>query len=189
MYSFNNKKEIREFCKNEQKKIITNKKNILKYSWDLFIEEILFCSSQMYGPLIQDKINYELRFSRPNDKDSGDSKTKKNQHIEIKSSILTNTNENINIRQIRPWQDVDYIICCIDNRNSNAITNFWYLTKENMQYEIEKCKAVASHGTEKSLENNKTIEKSITLKKGDKNYNRWLTKYGTSLDKLKNKKM
>lgn len=103
---------------------------------------------------------------------------KDNTFIELKTST-TNQNSNLNMRQIRPWQEVDYYLCSFINELNIEKSKFYLLDKEEMLKEIEIC-GKAVHGTKKSNKNNKNIEYGIsfpvynhnntTTKRWDKNY-------------------
>ena len=80
-------------------------------------------------------------------------------NIELKMSFPNKRNK-INIRQIRLWQDCDYIIgfCDYDNHEHKL----YYLTHQQMVKEVTK-RGTATHGTLKANENNENIEYSITI--------------------------
>lgn len=84
-----------------------------------------------------------------------------NKKIELKVSF-TNAAETLNIRQIRPWQDVDFYYCFYIDENNINNSNFYILSKEEMNFEIELCGS-ATHGTKTANENNQNIEYSITI--------------------------
>lgn len=75
--------------------------------------------------------------------------------------------------QVRPWQYCDYIIQFV---TFEAIYTF-ELTKRQMLDEIALCNATSAHGTKKANKNNQNIEYTMTIKKGSKNWQRWIKKY------------
>ena len=90
------------------------------------------------------------------DEDSGD--LKKNEiYYEYKSSGY-NQDNTVNIVQIRPWQNCDYIIQRISD--DEVIT--FVLTHKEMMLEVQKLKASSAHGTKKALEGNINKELRMT---------------------------
>ena len=105
------------------------------------------------------------------DEDSGD--LKKNEiYYEYKSSGY-NQDNTVNIVQIRPWQNCDYIIQRISD--DEVIT--FVLTHKEMMLEVQKLKASSAHGTKKALEGNINKELRMTLKMDSAHWNRWINKY------------
>ena len=105
------------------------------------------------------------------DEDRGDFK-KNGRYYEYKSSGY-NQNNSVNIVQIRPWQDCDYIIQSISDDGATTFV----LTHAEMMLETRKLKAASAHGTKKALEDNKNKELRITLKKDSADWNRWINDY------------
>lgn len=97
-----------------------------------------------------------------------------NRHYEVKSGF---TKGRVNIRQIRPWQDVDYIILHVDVENKPA-SRLYRLTHEEMMSEVGMIGSL-SHGTKSAGLNNGSKEFSITLTKSEGNeaYDRWEREY------------
>ena len=108
----------------------------------------------------------------PVDKDRGDF-IKDREYYEYKASGF-NSDDKLNIVQIREWQNCSYIIQSI--QNTGTVFTF-RLTADEMKKEVVLCKASVAHGTKTSNVKNKNIEKRITIKKGDKNWLRWKRKY------------
>ena len=95
------------------------------------------------------------------------------EYYEYKSSGF-NSDDSLNIVQIREWQNCSYIIQSI--QNTGAVWTF-KLTADEMKKEVLLCKASVAHGTKISNIQNKNIEKRMTIQKGDKNWLRWKRKY------------
>ena len=103
--------------------------------------------------------------------DRGDFK-KNGIYYEYKSSG-DNQNNSVNILQIRPSQDCDYIIQSISDDRATTFV----LKHAEMMLEMERLKATPVHGTPKALEDNKTIEYGIRVKRGSADWDRWISTY------------
>ena len=84
-----------------------------------------------------------------------------------------NQNNSVNILQIRPWQKCDYIIQSISNDRATTFV----LTHAEMMLEMDKFKASPAHGTPEALEDNKTIEYMIRVKRDSADWDRWINSY------------
>jgi hypothetical protein len=91
----------------------------------------------------------------------GDAKDVNNFYYEFKTSF-TNKGNNLNIRQIRLWQNVDYYYCFFINEEDIQKSLFFKLSHEEMMEEV-KLFGSATHGTSKANESNNNIEYSITI--------------------------
>ncbi len=164
-------------------KILYNKKNeksLLELPIDKFFQTTLFMKPQKYGFLIENRLRKDLGYDKRKDNNSGDACNKNGKSIEFKGSVLTNTNSSLNIRQIRQWQQCDYVIYIADMRvPTKPDVSLFQLSHSDMEYELGCCDAQSSHGTQKSNEENSNIELSITIKvnDNDENFTRWNTKY------------
>lgn len=118
--------------------------------------------------------------------DRGDAVDKNGKYYEFKNSF-TNQKQNLNIRQIRLWQDVDYYYCFYINEEDLDKSVFFVLTKEEMIEEVTLCGGY-THGTVAANAVNEHSEYSITIPiYNDKNEKtkRWKEKYLSQ--ELKNK--
>ena len=104
------------------------------------------------------------------DENRGDFK-KNDRCYEYKSSGY-NQNNSVNIVQIRPWQDCDYIIQSISDDGATTFV----LTHAEMMLEMDKLKTSRAHGTQ-ALVNNENIEYRMTLKRDSTDWDRWINKY------------
>ena len=103
--------------------------------------------------------------------DRGDFK-KNGTYYEYKSSGYNQTN-SVNMVQIRPWQDCDYIIQSISDDGATTFV----LTHADMMLEMKELKATRAHGTKKALVDNENIEYRMTLKKDSAHWDRWISNY------------
>ena len=136
-------------------------------------------SSQKRSVLIQDRIIKDMNYGPRRNKDSGDSYGDDKDH-EIKSSLITSTNLCINIRQVRMWQNCEYIVLGVDVRSIyKPLGYFFKLTHLNMKCELKKYNASSSHGTKTANQKNINIEMSFTIKidDTDNHFNRWKNNY------------
>ena len=118
--------------------------------------------------------------------DRGDAVDNKGKYYEFKNSF-TNKQQNLNIRQIRLWQDVDYYYCFYINEEELDKSLFFVLTKDEMTEEVALCGGF-THGTVAANAVHEHSEYSITIPVyNDKNEKtkRWKEKYLS--DELKNK--
>lgn len=118
--------------------------------------------------------------------DRGDAVDKEGIYYEFKNSF-TNQRQNLNIRQIRLWQNVDYYYCFYINEEDLDKSVFFILTKDEMIKEVALCGGY-THGTVTANAVNEHNEYSITIPiYNDKNEKtkRWKEKYLSN--ELKNK--
>lgn len=118
--------------------------------------------------------------------DRGDAVDKEGIYYEFKNSF-TNQRQNLNIRQIRLWQNVDYYYCFYINEEDLDKSVFFILTKDEMIKEVALCGGY-THGTITANAVNEHNEYSITIPiYNDKNEKtkRWKEKYLSN--ELKNK--
>ena len=110
------------------------------------------------------------------DENRGDFK-KNGRYYEYKCSGYNQGNA-VNIVQIRPWHDCDYIIQSISDDRATTFV----LTHAEMMLEMDKLKASPTHGTRKALEDNKTIEYGMRVKRGSTDWDRWIKNYRKEID-------
>ena len=96
---------------------------------------------------------------------------KNDRYYEYKCSGY-NQNNSVNIVQIRPWQDCDYIIQSISDDGATTFV----LTHAEMMLEMRRLKASRAHGTQ-VLVNNENIEYRMSLKRDSADWDRWITDY------------
>lgn len=127
-----------------------------------FFNLTFFLNAQKKASIIEDYIIQKDNGVKVSSKiDKGDYCKNNTTYIELKTST-TNQNSRLNIRQIRPWQEVDYYLCSFINELNIGESKFYLLDKEDMIKEIKLC-GKAVHGTKKSNKNNKNIEYGISF--------------------------
>lgn len=105
------------------------------------------------------------------EEDRGDFK-KNGKYYEYKSSGY-NLGNSVNMLQIRPWQDCDYIIQSVSDDGATTFV----LTHAEMMLEMKKLKASPAHGTRKALEDNTTIECMMSVERDSADWDRWISNY------------
>lgn len=166
-------------------KIIKEINKNKKFGFDLnlkeFIKSMSLINPQSYGKRIENRIIKDLNGDAVLAKEDKGDMLKNGKYYEIKISLLTQTNSDLNLVQIRTWQNLDYYLCiAFDLRN---IKNFnvipFLLTKNDMIKEMKNVNATSAHGTKKAIEENKNIELRYSLKIDSNNqvFQRWKKKY------------
>lgn len=98
-------------------------------------------------------------------------------YVELKCSF-TNKGGNLNIRQIRAWQNIDeYWVLCI-NEDFPKDSSVYVLTRQQMIDEVNRC-GTPSHGKKKDNVRNANVESSITIPMSRENpkLKRWNENY------------
>lgn len=144
----------------------------------LFYSLITSLSAQAKAPASETFVCKKLALIKiPAKENRGDAKDKNGLYYELKNSF-TNVGQNLNLRQIRLWQPVDYYIVFYIDEEEITNSIFFKLTKEEMTREVELMGGY-THGTISANQDNKNIEYSITLdlKTNNNNLNRWKAQY------------
>ncbi len=162
----------------EMKLLLTkriDKQPIDNIDWTAYVKAaIAFTNPQSYGSKIETmylrKIGYEKVKSNDEQGDARDPNT--NKYFEFKFSVMSYPKYQIDLVQIRPHHILDeYHIVAFNT--SVEITEFYILSKEDMEKELEITGAKLAHGTNKSKEKLSHPEYAIRLKKNSKDYQRW----------------
>lgn len=174
---------------NNQKKTRQKIRKILfenpKYGFDKGLEYMTKLydgniSAQQYGLKYENFVLEKFKAEKVKQTDGkGDIKFN-NKYIEIKASILNDSNNGLNLVQLRLYQEIDfYLFIACDYRKTEPIIHYFFLTKEELTNELKECKATNAHGTKKANELNINKELRMTLKIDNKNehFNRWKLKY------------
>jgi hypothetical protein len=164
----------------EIKKTLRVSIDLQKINEDVFLKFLLQTKTpQSYGALFEKRFIYRNNLVKNHQKDEiGDFyDINKKRNIEYKVSILKVDKKLINIVQIRPQQNVDYIIHAINNLDEfNPTTEkIFYLTKNDMINECKNMKAGSAHGK-------REIAKELRLDiiyRSD-NWNRWCNNYSSN---------
>lgn len=108
----------------------------------------------------------------------GDAVDKNGIYYEFKNSF-TNQAKNLNIRQIRLYQPIDFYYCFYINEEDLSKSLFFILTKKQMEEEVELCGGF-THGTISANLKNQNKEYSITIpvyNDNNEKTKRWKEKY------------
>jgi hypothetical protein len=172
--AFNSVKIVKQMSKND-------KRFGFNYTFDNFIKTMSLLTPQAYGTRLESYIIEKFGLKRiSSTKGLGDFEDTFCNKYELKISLLTETNENLNLVQIRTWQDVQGYLCiAIDTRETPIKLYAFQLTKQQMIDELSIMNATSAHGTKKANTSNQNVElrTSILIKDGDKNFCRWKNKY------------
>ncbi len=144
----------------------------------LFYNAIANLTAQSKAPLGEKFLCYQLGYERVSaNKNCGDAIDNVGNIYEFKNSF-TNKGNNLNIRQIRLWQPINYYYCIYINEEELENSLFFILTKEQMIEEVALCGGY-THGTVEANKNNQNKEYSITIsvKGSNEKLNRWKEKY------------
>ena len=159
------KKEIIQKVSNDNYRIIqtlfdNDCRQIEELPIDEFLAILSFKSAQFNAPAFERRLQLKGCRKLLPAENKGDFKLPMlDKEIELKMSF-PNIGNNINITQIRLWQDCDYIITYCDYNNKNHKT--YFITHEQMLNEIKKL-GNACHGTKEANKENSKIEYGITL--------------------------
>jgi len=147
--------------------------------WSIFIKKVLALSPKSYGTKIQNRIIEKNGLSSVKANENLGDFEKNNQYFEVKTSLITITNKTANITGIRPWQEVDgYYIFIIDAKNhNNIITYSFKLSKNEMEGELTKLKAIPINGTKKANEGNTKSALRFSLSLESEEFSRWKNSY------------
>ena len=151
-----------------------------------FLKTMKFLTPQSYGSRVQNKLIESLNFTKVDQKlDRGDYRDQFGDHYEVKISLITETNNALNMVQLRPWQDIKGYICiAIDLRGIEPEIYTFKLDKDQMMNECEKMNASSAHGTKNAVEKNENVELRLGLIVNEKNkhFIRWKETYLTEYD-------
>lgn len=127
-----------------------------------FFHLMHFLNAQQKASLIEDFIiRRDSGVRIPPSMDIGDYCKNDSVYVELKTST-SNKGMKLNIRQIRPWQKVNYYLCSFINELDVDKSKFYLLTKEDMDNEIALC-GKPMHGTKTANKNNINVEYGISF--------------------------
>jgi len=115
--------------------------------WALFIRRMRLLSSQSWGGKIERYLRDLHGWEKVSEKqERGDAKEPegRRRHFEMKTTMVTESNGEANFVQIRPHHGVDGYPLFVVDRDYSVV--HYYLTKAQMDAELEKCGRLA-HGT------------------------------------------
>lgn len=145
--------------------------------WEVFIKKILFLSPKSYGTKIENRLIFKHKLNKvAANLNKGDFE-KSGKFYEIKTSILTPTNNIANITGIRLWQNISgYFIFIIDARIlKNIIIYPFFITKEDMVNQQNYLSFTPTSGTKEINKNNNNISMGFHIKvdENDDNFKKW----------------
>jgi len=148
--------------------------------WNSFIKKMQFLSPKSFGTRIQNRIIEKNNFDKVGASDDKGDFKKDGIYFEFKTTILTPSNTGANFVNVRTYQQIDGYYCLVVNTNISPYeTMQFYLSKDQMEKELEILKANPSNGTIASNKENKNVPFRFTINfaPGNKNAERWLSKY------------
>lgn len=135
----------------------------------LFIQLMAFYTTQRKSAYFEKYVIEKLTAERINASESSGDFRYQQHAFEMKT---TYSESHLNIRQLRLWQPVHYVVWHIDEKepiNSKVFT----LTHQQMRQEAELMEASYTHGTKLVNEKQVYRELSLTLAVGSAHYRRW----------------
>lgn len=164
--------------------LYSNIKENKTYGFDLDVYSFFlrhrYAKTQIYGLRVQAYLCTLLKYkTTPSSEDCGDFKTRESEDVEFKCSFLDKYSRQINVKQIRPWQDLDYYyIFTVDYSNyQDLIYKCYKLTKKQMTDECVLMNAKPTHSTKKNNENNDKIELGFFVNLNSEHFIRWENNY------------
>ena len=182
---------LREFFRMREE--ISRDKNWgLNLSEEAFIKGMVLLNPQSYGARIERYIKNTFCGDKiPASANCGDFRTAPHHKlgggkaIEVKISLLTPTNNDLNLVQIRPFQNIDFYLCvAYDLRDLSHYKKYAFLlSHKEMIAEVKCMGATAAHGTKTANTKNKNVELRLSIRcnKTDATFLRWQKQYSTDL--------
>jgi hypothetical protein len=158
----------------------SNKNYGFYYDIDTFSIMCYNLSPQRYGLRMQDYFGYMLNFKKvPSKKDRGDYLSTTGQFVEFKCSFLKEYQREINVKQIRLYQDLSYyLVFTVDYSDYfNIKYKTYMLSKLEMEQECILMNATSCHMTKENHEQNEKVELGFTIREDSENFKRWEEKY------------
>ncbi len=149
-----------------------------------FIQCMSLITGQSYGTRIQNYIRNKLKWKKVLVEDElGDMMkplfNEPGKFVEVKSSLLTLTNDKLNWVQIRLFHDIDYYLgVAYELRDLSNYESFKFLLTHDQM--VEECVgANAAHGTKSVNKSNENVELAlrITCNEGNPEFERWKKMY------------
>jgi hypothetical protein len=164
--------------KNESKK---NKRFGFDFPFDIFLYSMSLLTPQAYGTRLENFVIEKFNLQKVSSTDGlGDFQDSLCQKHELKVSLITSTNDSLNMVQLRTWQNIAGYLMVAFNLNVEPIKLYAFqLTKQQLIDEMVKMNASAAHGNKKANEKNTHVEKRMSLKidDSDPNFKRWCKLY------------
>lgn len=159
----------------------------IKYCKDLDYvftdEQFVLCAAavltpQSYGAQIQNRYKRKNNYQGVQHAEDRGDLIKRDEYNEYKVSLITHSNVNLNVVQVRLWQKLDwYIVHCYDVRDINNIIFYEFkLSKSQMEHEIELL-GQSAHLTKEAAADNTNVEYRLSIPVGGEVFNRWKHSY------------
>jgi hypothetical protein len=164
---------------NMRKKIHKDKNWGMNLSEKEFIKGMTILTPQSYGSRIETYIRNRLESMKNSATNNNGDICVNNKNLEVKISILSSTNNSLNMVQIRLFHDIDYYLCvAFDMRNVRSYSKYIFLLSHK-DMENETRVASAAHGTKTSNLVNRNIELRLSLlcEDYDDTFRRWKEKF------------
>lgn len=164
---------------NMRKKIHKDKNWGMNLSEKEFIKGMMLLTPQSYGSRIETYIRNRLESVKNSATNNNGDICVNNKNLEVKISILSSTNNSLNMVQIRLFHDIDYYLCvAFDMRNVRSYSKYIFLLSHK-DMENETKVASAAHGTKTSNLINRNIELRLSLlcEDYDDTFRRWKEKF------------
>lgn len=154
--------------------------------WLLFYSSMRMLNPQSYGSRLERRFIREFGWegvsSRIGRGDAVDPAT--GEHYEIKTTLITRSNNRANFVQLRSHQDIAGYHCFIIEEDARI--HHLYLTKEQMIAEEAAAGGQSAHGTQNAIANNDTTEGVIRVPwtQDSPERERWINTYAKQAPRL-----
>lgn len=171
-------KTINPALDSAMKELLTKRMNSLpieNIEWSKYVKAAVnFTSAQSYGAQIESvymrKKGYKKVSASEEKGDAFDPKI--NQHFEIKFTVVSNPYYKYDIVQIRPHHEINGYHIIAFNKDADT-TEFYFLTKKQMDEELIKTGGRLAHGSTKNQSDRNYPEYAIRFKRGSEIHKRW----------------
>ena len=148
--------------------------------WEEFALIMSLKTPQSYGSKIQNRIITKLKGEKVKSNLNKGDVLIRSKYYEIKASILTETNNHMNLVQIRPWQSLDGYLCfAFDIREKNHFKIYQYLLRHSQMIDELNKLGQSAHGTKIVTASNQHNEQAIRIacNQSDETFTRWENSY------------
>lgn len=143
-----------------------------------FINIMRLLPPQNYGTRIQNRVIKNLNFIKvKSSENKGDCLDNFGDNYEIKTSIIDVVNVDLNVVNVRKWQNVHYYIIGFDVRKDFKCY-FFRLSARDMERELDLMSATSSLGTTTtSNKDNLNVERRFSVRIDSDDFVRWCETY------------
>lgn len=169
---------------------VNNEDFAFDYPLKTFIYAMGLLTPQSYGSRIERYMINKYSFERISSTEGlGDFKDILCQYYELKISLITSTNTDLNMVQLRPYQSGVgmYLMVAVDvrgilsSKTDDIKVYAFLLTKAQLEEEMSKdnLNATSAHKHKAAIKQGENVEyrMGLKIKKGDKHFERWMEKY------------